>query len=185
MLSGFVNAEQEEQERQKLKDASLNDHLMYMYQLQNLANHKAGVTRPNGEIGGQPISVVSPPQVSLMQLNLPDKNPDIPLLGSSSSKPSESQTKAKKKALPLRKPVFDFSKQVFPFSKRVFPVRSSPVRPRLVGTFRIKTPGSWRPATRNFWKRDHGINKRKTENKVKHLRQMSRKKSKRKSLKTS
>ena len=132
----------------------MNDHLMYMYQLQNLANHRAGVTAPNGVIGGQPISVVSPHQVSLMQLNLPDKNPDIPLLGSDSSKPSQPETKTKKKAFPLRKPVFDFSKQVFPFSKRVFPLRSSPLRPRLVGTFRIKSPGSWRPATRGFWKRD-------------------------------
>ena len=166
LLSGNVNAEQEEQERQKIKDASMNDHLMYMYQLQNLANHRAGVTAPNGVIGGQPISVVSPHQVSLMQLNLPDKNPDIPLLGSDSSKPSQPETKTKKKAFPLRKPVFDFSKQVFPFSKRVFPLRSSPLRPRLVGTFRIKSPGPWRPATRSFWKRDF-IKKHQT---ITHLR---------------
>ncbi|KAJ7353794.1 hypothetical protein OS493_032379 [Desmophyllum pertusum] len=48
---GHVNAEQEEQEREKAKDASLNDHMMYMYQLQKLAGHKSGVTPANGEIG--------------------------------------------------------------------------------------------------------------------------------------
>lgn len=179
LFLGHVNAEQEEQERQKAKDASVNDRLMYMFQLQNFASHKPGVTPANGEIGGQPISVVNPHQVSLMQMDLPDKNPDIPLLGSSHAKPSITKTKTRKRVFPPRKPVFSV-KPVIPFGKRVLPFRTQSLRPRLVGTFRIKTP--WRPTPARFWKRSYGSHSKGTVNRVKHLRRMARKRSKRKSF---
>lgn len=179
LFSGHVNAEQEEQERQKAKDASVNDRLMYMFQLQNLASHKAGVTPANGEIGGQPISVVNPHQVSLMQMDLPDKNPDIPLLASSHTKPSITRTKTRKRVFPVRKPVFAV-KGVFPFGKRVLPFRTQSIRPRLAGTFRIKTP--WRPTPRRFWKRSYGSHGKGTVDNIKYLRRMARKRSKRKSV---
>ena len=179
MFLGHVNAEQEEQERQKAKDASVNDRLMYMFQLQNLASHKPGVTPANGEIGGQPISVVNPHQVSLMQMDLPDKNPDIPLLASSRAKPAITRTKTRKPDFPPKKPVFSV-KTVFPFGKRVLPFRTPSLRPRLVGTFRIKTP--WRPTPARFWKRNYGSRSKGTVNRVKFLRRMKRKRSKRKSL---
>lgn len=178
LFLGHVNAEQEEQERQKAKDASVNDRLMYMFQLQNLASHKPGVT-PNGEIGGQPITVVNPHQVSLMQMDLPDKNPDIPLLASSHTKPPVTRAKTRKRVFPARKPVFAL-KAVFPFGKRILPVRNPSIRPRLVGTFRIKTP--WRPTPTRLWKRSYGSHSKGTVNKVKYLRRMARKRSKRKSF---
>lgn len=180
LFTGHVNAEQEEQERQKAKDASVNDRLMYMFQLQNLASHKPGVTPANGEIGGQPISVVNPHQVSLMQMDLPDKNPDIPLLASSPTKPPVTRTKTRKRVSPARKPLFAL-KSVFPFGKTVLPFRTPSIRPRLVGTFRIKTP--WRPTPRRFWKRSYGSHSKRTVKKVKYLRRMARKRSKRKSFK--
>ena len=174
-----MNAEQEEQERQKAKDVPVNDRLMYMYQLQNLASHKPGVTPANGEIGGQPISVVNPHQISVMQMDLPDKNPDIPLLASSHAKPPITRAKTGKRVFPARKPVFAV-KADFPFGKRVLPFRIPSIRPRLVGTFRIKTP--WPPIPRSRWKRSYGSQSKGTVNKVKFLRRMSRKRSKRKSL---
>lgn len=180
LFTGHVNAEQEEQERQKAKDASVNDRVMYMFQLQNLASHKPGVTPANGEIGGQPISVVNPHQVSLMQMDLPDKNPDIPLLASRPTKPPVTRTKTRKRVSPARKPLFAL-KSVFPFGKRVLPFRTPSIRPRLVGTFRIKTP--WRPTPRRFWKRSYGSHSKRTVKKVKYLRRMARKRSKRKSFK--
>ena len=181
MFSGNVNAEQEEQERQKAKDASLNNHLMYMYQLQNLASHKPGVTPANGEIGGQPISVVNPHQVSLMQMELPDKNPDIPLLGSKLSKPTASRKKTSKRVSFVRKPVFAVTKPVLPFGKSVLPLRTPKLRPRLFGTLRIKMP-AWRPTAMRFWKRSYGIDKKRKEKKFKYLRRLIRKRLKRKSL---
>ncbi|XP_078343832.1 uncharacterized protein LOC144629489 isoform X2 [Oculina patagonica] len=177
---GHVNAEQQEQEREKAKDASINDRLMYMFQLQNLASHKPA-TPANGEIGGQPISVVNPHQVSLMQMDLPDKNPDIPLLGSRLSKPSVARAKTRKRVPFVRKPVLSVMKPVLPFRKRVLPFRIPRPRPRLVGTFRIKNP-TLRPTMMRFWKRSYGINKKLTEKKVKYLRRMARKRSKRKSF---
>lgn len=151
---------------------------MYMFQLQNLASHKPGVTPANGEIGGQPISVVNPHQVSLMQMDLPDKNPDIPLLG---SKPSVAGAKTRKRVSFVRKPVFSVRKPILPFGKSVLPFRTPRLRPRLVGTFRVKTP-VWRPTTRRFWKRSYGTDKKRTEKKVTFLRRMARKRSKRKSF---
>ena len=164
--------------------------MMYMYQLQKLAGHKSGVTPANGEIGGQPISVVNPQKVSLMQMDLPDKNPDIPFLGTSSSKRPVARTKTRERFFPVRKPVilarkpvFSLKNQVFPLRKRLFPFRSPSIRPRLVGTFRIKTPGAgWRPTASRFWKRSYGIDKKQAEKKVKYLRQMDRKRSKRKTF---
>lgn len=180
MFPGHVNSEQEEQERQKAKDASINDRLMYMFQLQNFASHKPA-TPANGEIGGQPISVVNPHQVSLMQMDLPDKNPDIPLLGSRLSKPSVARAKTSKRVSFIRKPVLSVMKPVLPFRKRVLPFRTPRLTPRLVGTFRIKTP-AWRPTARSFWKRNYGTDNKRTEKKVKYLRRMARKRSKRKTF---
>lgn len=100
-----MNSEQEEQERQRRKDAALNERLMYMFQLQNLAAHKSAVTSPNGEIGNQAISVVNPHQVSLMQTELPDKNPDIPWMGSNFPKlktSTRSRPRFRPRVLPLR-----------------------------------------------------------------------------------
>ena len=125
---------------------------MYMFKLQNLATHKPEVTAANGEISGQPISVVSPHQVSLMQMDLPDKNPDIPLLASSPSKESETGSKAKTRIRPL------------PFRGRVPFRRRAPFRPRmrlydrprLLGTFSLKNRnGNWRPTMKRFWKRSY------------------------------
>ena len=169
---------------------------MYMYQLQNLASHKPGVTPANGEIGGQPISVVNPHQISLMQMDLPDKNPDIPLLGSRLSKPTASRKKTSKRVTFVRKPLFAVTKPGLPFGKSVLPLRTKPalpfgksvlpfrtprLRPRLFGTLQIKPP-AWKPTAMRFWKRSYGIDKKRKEKKVKYLRRMTRKRSKRKSL---
>lgn len=162
IFSGHVNSEQEEQERQRKQDSALNDRLLYMYQLQNLASNKPEVTAPNGAIGGQPISVVNPHQVSLMHMELPDKNPDIPLFGTSSSKPTEAPEKTHSRT-------------------RVVPLRKIPYRPRLLGSFRLRhVNGRWRPTLRRFWKRSfRGSNKHK-QRKIKLLRRIGRKRSKRK-----
>lgn len=131
---------------------------MYMFKLQNLANHKLETTDANGEIGGQPISIVNPHQVSLMQMDLPDKNPDIPLLTSSSSKESETSAKARTriKDLPFRRKA--------PFTRRVVyrPRLSLYDRPRLLGTLKLRTSGNgtWRPTGRSFWKRSYASKKK-------------------------
>lgn len=114
----------------------MNDRLMYMFQLQNLASHRGDVAAPNGEIGGQPISVINPHQISLMQMDLPDKNPDIPLLRSSSSEPASrhAKSRATSRALPIR--------------------RRLSYRPRLLGSFGVRNVnGRWKPTMRRFWKR--------------------------------
>ena len=135
-----------------------------MYQLQNLASHKKEVTAPNGAIGGQPISVVNPHQVSLMQMELPDKNPDIPLLRTSSSKPAVTPEKTHSRT-------------------RVVPLRRILNRPRLLGSLRLRyVNGRWRPTLRRFWKRSFVKSKRRKKRKIKGLRRIGRKISKRKSF---
>ena len=133
-----------------------------MYQLQNLASHKPEVTAPNGAIGGQPISVVNPHQVSLMQMELPDKNPDIPLLRTSSSKPKEAPEKTHSRT-------------------RVVPLRKIPYRPRLLGSFRLRyVNGRWRPTLGRFWKRSFVSSNKHKKRKIELLRKIGRKRSRRK-----
>ena len=124
---------------------------MYMFQLQNLARHKPEVTAPNGEIAGQPISVINPDKVSLMQTELPDKNLDMPFLGSSSSKPAAARAKTRTRTRGL------------PFRRRMA------FRPRLLGSFRLRTT----PTMRRFWKRTLSRNQKRKKGKEKHLRRMS------------
>lgn len=147
----------------------MNDHLMYMFQLQNLASHKP-VAPANGQIEGQSISVVNPHQISLMQMDLPDKNPDIPLLGTSSSKPGVARVKMHSRA------------RVLPFRTRMLLRRKISFRPtRLLGSFGLRTNNRrWRPTISRFWKRSYTDAKKHKERKAKYLRRLGRKRSKRK-----